>query len=135
MSVYQATFPYGFGVFLAATIAYAARRMRSDELWFLTWLMGVVLAGFIGFPLEHGDLRAAGIEAAVLIGLGGLLAVSWLRRAAVVLAIVYLAHGASDVVHLRFDVSPANPRWLHEMCIPFDWLMGAYILARRSSLT
>ncbi len=46
------------------------------------------------------------------------------------LAAVYIAHGASDRVHPVGDVSPANPRWLHEMCVPFDWLLGAWVLFR-----
>ena len=62
--------------------------------------------------------------------IGGLLAISWFRRSIVLLGVVYIAHGASDLVHLALDLSPANPAWLHEMCVPFDWLLGAYVLVR-----
>jgi hypothetical protein len=130
---YQHVFPYGLGVFLGVAIIYAARRMRSDERWFLTWLMAVVVVGFVGFPLAAGDTRGIAAEVVVIVVLGALLAWSWLRRSALLLALVYIAHGASDVAHLIGDVSPANPAWIHQFCVPFDWLLGAYVLVRRSS--
>ena len=130
MSLYHQLFAYGVGAFLAAVFAYAAERMRADERWLFTWVIGVVVIGFTGFPLGVADWSAVWNEAAILFALGGLLAVSWFRRSSALLGLVYLAHGASDVAHLVLDLSPANPTWIHEFCIPFDWLLGVYVLWR-----
>jgi hypothetical protein len=94
--------------------------------------MGVVVAGFVGFPIAAGDLRGVIGEAVVLGVLGTLLVASWLRRAPAILAFVYLAHGATDVVHLLGGISTSSPDWIHEFCVPFDWLVAAHVLTRRS---
>lgn len=130
--VHHVVFPYGLGFFLAAALSYAASRMRSDERWLLTWVMGLVLIGFIGFPMSAGDMDGVVAEALVLAVLGPALVWSWVRRNAVLLAAVYFLHGLSDAVHLLGTVSPANPDWLHEFCIPFDGLICLHILRRRS---
>ena len=130
-SLYHELFAYGLGAFLAVAVIYAAERMQSDQRWLFTWVIAIVILGFLGFPVAVADWSATGVEAAIIVVLGGLLVISWFRSSAVLLGIVYLGHGASDLVHLALELSPSNPQWLHEMCVPFDWLLGVYILVRR----
>jgi hypothetical protein len=134
-TLYSLGFPYGFGVFLASAFIYAAHRMRSDERWLFTWVMAVVVAGFVWFPLSAGDLPAAGYEALVLLALLGGIAVSWRWKSGSTLALVYFAHGAWDLVHLFGGLSAANPAWIHQICVPFDWILGCYIVSRTTTWT
>jgi hypothetical protein len=132
--VYWAVFPYVLGVLLAWITWYPARKLEvASEQWYFRVIMTIVAVGFIGFPLEHGNVEAAVLELVVLVILLCLIILS--RRAALtaLLPLAWFGHGLWDLVYL-LDLLPLDkPEWVVQLCVPYDWLIAAYLFSRASS--
>lgn len=129
---YSTAFAYGLGAMLAAAMIDATRQMPARGAWnLLSWLMAIVVAGFVAFPIERGNVTSLAYEAGLLVVLEILLIVGWRWRSWSLVALVYFVHGLSDLVHLTDIVPMESPRWVHEMCVPFDWILAGWIVVRR----
>src|SRR5262245_50697621 len=106
--------------------------MPARGAWNLfSWMIAVVVAGFVAFPIERGNSTSLLYEAAILVVLEILVVVGWRGRWWSVIALVYFLHGLSDLVHLTGLVPMESPRWVHELCVPFDWILAGWIAVRR----
>ena len=128
--MYEILFPYLLGVMLAWITWQGARRLspRSESRYF-TSIITIVTLGFVGFPIEDGDAVGFAYELGALLVFVVLIILSR-KVALVLLPVVWFAHGAWDLVHLLTCVSPSNPQWIHQLCVPFDWILGFYIASR-----
>src|SRR5262245_49827111 len=78
MFSYSTTFAYGLGVVLAAAMIDATRQMPARGAWnLLFWIMVIVVAGFVGFPIERGNTTSLAYEAGLLVVLEIVLIVGW----------------------------------------------------------
>ena len=48
----------------------------------------------------------------------------------VLLPLVWFAHGAWDLAYLLGHVRVDKPEWVVQLCVPYDWLLAAYIFSR-----
>lgn len=124
--MYTTLFPYVFGAILAYLMVRPERRVsRLGELRFLRSFMVGVAVAFIGFPLSSGDLTGAGYELAALVAC--LLLLAGTRGTMALLAVTYFVHGLWDLAFLAGWVPVDKPAWICEICVPFDWLIAAYV--------
>ncbi len=127
--VYQQIFSYAVGLLLAVAVAYPASFMPPDrERRFFGIAIAVVVLGFFGFPLSQGDALGLAWELAAVVVLGALLLLS--SRVAVLLPLVWLGHGGWDLLFLVGATPIDKPLWVCEVCVPFDLLIGIYLLTR-----
>lgn len=98
--MYETLLPYILGVLIAWVTWYPARRLppRSEQ-WYFTVIITVVALGFIGFPLEEGNTKGAIYELLALIVFAALILMSQLATA-MLLPVVFFAHGAWDLAYL-----------------------------------
>ena len=127
--MYNTLFAYILGVALAGITCYPARFMppRAERAMF-TGIMTLVAVSFVGFPLEVGHRAGTVNEAAaglVLIALIGL-SLRW----PMLLALTFFLHGAWDLGFLTGVIDSHKPHWLVELCVPYDWLVAAYLVKR-----
>jgi hypothetical protein len=134
VDLYGLVFPYAFGAALGASVSWFLERLTPREGFFLMaiTLFWVILA-FPPFPLSAGDWPGLGQESAAAAALLVLLAIGWRRRSARLVALGYLLHGALDLAHLLGWYGADNPRWVHELCVPYDWLVAAILLRKTRS--
>lgn len=130
LELYDDIFPYLLGALLAATAIYPARHMPPNrERQFFTVIMAVVAVGFLGFPAASGDLAGFAYELGAAATLAVLIALAVVASPAF-LAFAFFLHGAWDLAHLLGYVPVDKPVWVVELCVPYDWLVAAYIAAR-----
>ncbi len=128
-SLYERSFAYLLGVILAVAIAYPASHLHpTRERRFFTVAMAVVVLGFVGFPLSQGDPIGLAWELAAIVGLGALLLLSF--EHVVLLPVVWFGHGLWDLAFLVGGTPIDKPTWVCELCVPFDWLIAAYLVTR-----
>lgn len=119
------------GVFLAWITWYPARCLEvAAEQWFFRVIMAVVALGFIGFPLQHGDWAAVGLEFAVLVVLLSLIFLSRLPGLIFLLPVAWFLHGLWDLAYLMQLLPLDKPDWVVQLCVPYDWLVALYIFGR-----
>ena len=92
--------------------------------------MTIVALGFIGFPLQHGELSAAALEFVILVILLGLIYFSKRPALAVLLPIAWFTHGLWDLTYLLGLLRLDKPDWVVQLCVPYDWLIAAYLFGR-----
>ena len=130
--LYSTATAYGLGALLAAAMIDATRQMPGRGAWnLLSWFMATVVAGFVAFPIARGNVTSLAYEAVLLVVLEILLIVGWRWRSWSLVALVYFVHGLSDLGHLTGLVPMESPRWIHEMCVPFDSILAGWIVVRR----
>ena len=130
--MYETVFPYLLGGILAWVTCHPARTLDPRaELRFFTAIMTMVALGFIGFPLEAGNHEGVVYELVAGILFIMLIVLSQ-RTAPVLLAVTFLAHGAWDLAYLLGIVPSDKPEWVVELCVPYDWLVAAYLFSRTS---
>ena len=95
--------------------------------------MTIVAIGFVGFPLEHGDLEAAALEFVVLVVLLCLIILSKRGAFIALLPIAWFAHGLWDLIYLLDLLRLDKPVWVVQLCVPYDWLIAAYLFSRIST--
>jgi hypothetical protein len=127
--MYETLIAYSLGAILSGGMVHAARFMPTRiEQRYWTIFAAIVFVGFPPFPLTNGDLAGFWYELAVYgVVLALLIASRWLPAS---LAILYLAHGAWDLMHLTAAVTIDKPDWITQICVPFDWVVGIYVLSR-----
>lgn len=131
--MYEMMFPYVVGVLMAWITWYPARHLDArTEQWYFTVIITIVALGFIGFPIEDGD------PAAILYELGALLVLVTLiilsrKVALVLLPVVWFAHGTWDLLYLIGFIPVDKPDWVVQLCVPYDWLLSAYLFRRVST--
>lgn len=131
--MYETLFPYILGVLMAWITWYPARHLdaRTEQRYFTT-IITIVALGFIGFPLEDGDTTGMVYELAALVLLVVLIVLS--RTVALwLLPVVWFAHGTWDLLYLIGGVPVDKPHWVVELCVPYDWLLSAYLFRRVST--
>ena len=128
--MYLTVFPYILGIFLAWITWYPARHLPArSEQWYFTIIITIVAFGFIGFPMEQVNLKGVIYELSalmvfvILIGLSKTVSV-------ILLPLVWFAHGAWDLAFLLGFVPVDKPYWVVQLCLPYDWLLAAYLLYR-----
>lgn len=128
-AIWRQIFPYLVGLLLAVAVAYPAGSMEPRrERRFFTVAIAVVVLGFLGFPLTQGDALGLAWELAAVVALGALLALS--GKVAVLLPIVWIGHGAWDLLFLVGATPIDKPAWVCELCVPFDLVIGVYVWTR-----
>ena len=129
--MYETLAPYVLGAVLGFITCFPARRLDpAVERTFFTAIMTFVAVGFIGFPLERGHwpgvLHEGVAMALFLVGIG---LSRWWDPA--MLALTFFVHGAWDLAWLVGTIDSIKPNWLTEFCVPYDWVLAAYLLSRR----
>lgn len=127
--MYEQSFAYVLGVLIAVVTIYPSRALEPlQERRFLTVIIAVVVLGFVGFPLGQGDSLGLAWELAALVGLGALVLGSvrlpWLLVAA------WFGHGLWDLLFLLGFTPVHKPVWVCQLCVPYDWILAAYVLYR-----
>lgn len=127
--VFEQSFSYLVGILMAVAVAYPSSFMDTErERRFFTVVLAVVVLGFFGFPLTQGDALGLAWELAAVVVLGALLLLS--SKRVVLLPLAWFGHGLWDLVFLLGATPIDKPIWVCELCVPFDWLIGAYLLTR-----
>jgi hypothetical protein len=101
----------------------------TTEQRFFTVVMVAVALLFVGFPAEVGDrvgVVSESIAMAVFLALAGLSMVLH----PVWLAVTFLAHGGWDLAYLVGMAPTSKPDWTAQFCVPYDWIVAAYLLTR-----
>ena len=131
--MYEIAFPYILGIFLAWITWYPAQHLsaRAEQRYF-TIIITIVALGFIGFPIEHGNLEGVFYELVALIVFVVLIVLSQ-TLALVLLPLVWFAHGVWDLAYLLGLVPVDKPSWVVQLCVPYDWLLAAYLFRRTST--
>ncbi|WP_425147310.1 DUF6010 family protein [Deinococcus sp.] len=124
--------PAAVGLLLAAlTLALAGLLPSASALEWLTVVLAVVAAVYVGFGLQ--DTRRAVVVTEIAyavftlgLALGGLWVAPWL------LALGYLLHGGWDMLHFwrRPVIGTRLPWWYAAFCLTYDWPVAAYSLWR-----
>lgn len=128
-AVYEQLYSYALGVFLAVVTIYPARFLDPQrERRFLTAVIAVVVVGFFGFPLAAGDPVGLAWELAAVVALGAIVLLS-LRHPGL-LPLAWLGHGAWDLLFLIGAIPVDKPVWICRLCVPYDWIVGAYVATR-----
>lgn len=128
-AIWEQSFAYLLGALLAVAVAYPASFMDpARERRFFTVAIAVVILGFFGFPLSQGHALGLAWELAAVVVLGALLLLS-LKRVEL-LPLVWIGHGAWDLLFLAGGTPIDKPLWVCALCVPFDWLIGAYLVSR-----
>jgi hypothetical protein len=128
--MYETLFPYLLGVMLAWITWRGARLLKPPaEQKFFSLIITIVALGFVGFPLEDGDLIGFTYEAIALIFFLVLIALGK-HLALLCLPVVWIAHGAWDLAYLLGHVPVDKPDWVVQLCVPYDWLLAGYIISR-----
>ena len=130
--MYLILFPYILGIFLAWITWYPARHLSArSEQWYFTVIITIVAFGFIGFPIEQQNLSGFVYELAALMVFVVLIYLS--RAVAVILLpLVWFAHGTWDLAYLLGLVPVDKPYWVVQLCLPYDWLLAAYLFYKSS---
>ena len=130
-AMYHAFFPYVLGILLSwITLSGAARMGGSEARRFLTLIIAIVIAGFVGFPLEMGHRVAVMYEIGAIVVLGALTAAS-IRSSALLLGAAWFGHGLWDLLHIVGASATDKPLWVTQVCVPYDWIGAAWIVWRR----
>ena len=131
--MYETIFPFALGVLMAWITWYPARYLDARrEQGYFTTIIAIVAVGFVGFPLEDGDSRAIVYELGAMVVFVVLIILS--KKANVLLLpVVWFAHGAWDLAYLVGQVPVDKPLWVVQLCVPYDWLLGGYLLGRVSA--
>ena len=131
--MYDSAFPYILGVFLAWVTWYPARSLstQSEKLYFAT-IIAVVALGFLAFPIEQGNLKGITYESVALALIVVLIVLSY-RAMPTFLAAAFFLHGAWDLAYLLGAVALDKPGWVVQLCVPYDWLLAAYLFRRAST--
>lgn len=128
--MYPLLFPYILGAFMAWITLYPARSLPArKERRFFTIIITVVALGFLGFPLTYGDQFAIASELAAAVLFIALILLAW-KVSPWFLPLVWFLHGAWDIAYLFGHVSVDKPRWVVELCVPYDWILAVYLLKR-----
>ena len=128
--MYETVIAYTLGASLAVVTCYPARQLEARaEQWFFTIIMCGVALGFVGLPLEHGDSHAAMNEVYAMIVMVVAIIASSLWHP-VFLPIAFFLHGSWDLVYLIDMVHSVKLDWLVELCVPYDWMVAAYLSTR-----
>ena len=129
--MYDAVFPFVLGVFMAWITWFPARYLdAATERRFFTTIITIVALGFIGFPVQQGDLAALALEAALATILLILVLLSRKESLVLLLPIAWFLHGAWDLVFLLGLVPVDKPLWVVQLCVPYDWLLAGYLFRR-----
>ena len=102
---------------------------RIEQRFFTTIIL-IVSLGFIGFPVQQGDLVALAWESAVAATLLLLIFLSSRPSLVMLLPVVWVLHGAWDLVYLLGLVPVDKPLWVVQLCVPYDWLIAGYLFRR-----
>ena len=130
--MYEQAIPFIWGAALAWATWYPARRLSAvTQRWFFTFIITLVSFSFVGLPLEDGNWEGAVYELAALTVFVVLILVSWKRVE--VLPVVWFLHGAWDLASLLGLVPVDKPLWMVQFCVPYDWLLAAYLITQVSS--
>jgi hypothetical protein len=127
--MFEQSFAYFVGVLMALVTIYPSRALDPHrERRFLTVVIAVVILGFIGFPIGQGDSVGFAWELTALVALGavtlGSLRSPWLLVAA------WFGHGLWDLLFLIGYAPVHKPLWVTQLCVPYDWILAAYIVSR-----
>ena len=127
--MYTILFPYLLGLLLAAATCYPARALSlRDERGFFAVILALVAIGFVGFPLQQGDLAGVAQEGLIM---GILLVLAWFgRRSFLWLSVAFFGHGVWDLAYLIGFVPVDKPIWVIQLCVPYDWAVAGYLLTR-----
>lgn len=129
-AIYESAFPYILGVLIAWVTWYPARRLTArSEQWYFTVIITAVAIGFIGFPIEDGNIRGILYELLALIVFIVLIVMSK-SATMLLLPVVWFAHGAWDLAYLLEFVPVDKPAWVVQLCVSYDWLLAGYLFYR-----
>ncbi len=124
--MYTTVFPYLLGAILAWITVRPSRELSpGSELRFLRMIMVGVAVGFVGFPASTGDLAGVWYELGAMLVFALMLLGT--RVSMGLLAATYFVHGLWDLAFLVGLVPVDKPTWVTELCVPYDWLLAAYI--------
>ena len=123
-TMFEQSFAYLVGVLMALVTIYPSSALEpARERRFLTVVIGVVVAGFVGFPISQGDPVGLAWELVALVVLGaavvGSLRLPWLLVVAW-FGLLFLLGGTP--IH--------KPVWVCQLCVPYDWIVAAYLVSR-----
>lgn len=126
---YELLSTYFLGAFLALAMAFSSRFMPARlEQRYWTIIIAVVVLGFPPFPMAKGDMAGFWFElAACGVFLAFLVASRWVPA---MLAVLSFSHGLWDLMHLLEVVAIDKPTWLTQFCVPYDWIVSAYLFSR-----
>lgn len=112
-----------------ATIA-LARQLRGEH-WLYALSLVVLPSFYAGFAWSTGatgiGIREMLVGLPYLIG-GPLLAWLRLRWTAVIVGVLWLAHGGYDLLHPQLFVNPGVPAWYPVFCAGVDVTVGFYLI-------
>ncbi len=128
--MYEDAVAYLLGVFFAWVTILAARPMRARAAHrFFTVVMVAVALLFVGFPAEQGHQAGVIAEAAAMVGFLFLAGLGMVVHP-VWLSVAFFVHGGWDLAYLLGWVPTHKPDWTVQFCVPYDWLVAAYLLTR-----
>lgn len=107
-----------------------ARVIRGERWLYSLGLL--VLPGLYAFWALRAGEQAAGIKEMVYgvpyVVAGLVFAFVSVRWSAVVVAVLWLLHGLSDLVHSQLITNPGVPSWYPIFCFVVDVVVGSYLL-------
>jgi len=121
--------PMAGGMVLAGgTYATASLLPEDVQLPLHAVLLSAIAAVYVGFAIADGRARFLAIQGAGVLAFGAL-AVAGLALHAGFLAAGYGLHGVWDLLHHRSEVPGRQAPWYVPLCLAYDWVVAAYLLA------
>lgn len=117
-------------MFGAVTLVVPALLDEDDAFGFLSILLGMIGAVYLGFVLMDGRAREFRIEYAGFVLFAALATVALTTGSALVLAGGFIGHALWDGLHRDRGIHTAIPWWYVPLCLGFDVVVGAYVLIR-----
>jgi hypothetical protein len=122
---------YMIGVLWAAQFLYVvnfventlAKKVMINTMWFVVGL-------FLLNQITELEVRGITLESAMFLLQVGLIFLSK-KYNFQYLALAFFIHGAWDLVHIFDQEFIHKPLIYSQVCVPYDWMVGAYILWRK----
>lgn len=124
------------GILLGIATIVLARKINGESWAYSAIVISLPLI-YVVFALFAGDYSVAVME--LLLGapfiIGGVVCLIFrLPMSAIIIGILWVAHGVFDLMHNQLFVNPGVPEWYPFFCAAVDVVIGGYVIWLASRL-